>query len=194
MLVKSPPVSSHYEHSEKKTPDGSACDCTGHSPKSALHGKHSSNSSLPQQCCCNHEGHMGGAIYQHVPGGVNGVMADTSKPGSGQDQKSTPQKHGAIHYCSSCPPGPHTHHMYPPASCHPQPAYMDHGHCGCQPGGYLDTHYHYPHHPQRGPPRPMTVVTHPPPLLLRPIQPQHIQQHQVGCVEHYLLSPMVVYR
>ncbi|KAJ7377649.1 Forkhead box protein P4 [Desmophyllum pertusum] len=52
---------------------------------------------------------------------------------------------------------------------------MDHAHCGCQPG-YVDGHFHFPH--QQTPPRPVTVMAHPPPLLLRPVQPQHMQQHQ----------------
>jgi hypothetical protein len=75
--------------------------------------------------------------------------------------------------------------MYSPQNCHPQPSFVEHGHCGCQPG-YLDSHYHYTHH-QQSQPRPVAVVAHPPPLLLRPIQPQHIQQHQVRS-QFYIFS------
>ena len=62
---------------------------------------------------------------------------------------------------------------------------MDHAHCGCQPG-YVDGHFHFPH--QQTPPRPVTVMAHPPPLLLRPVQPQHMQQHQVNMVSQYYIS------
>lgn len=121
-------------------------------------------------------------VYQHVTPAVANVMIDASSSPT-QDTKATP-KHGGVHYCSSCPPGPHTHHVYSPANCHPQQApFMDHAHCGCQPG-YVDGHFHFPH--QQTPPRPVTVMAHPPPLLLRPVQPQHMQQHQVNMVSQYL--------
>lgn len=149
------------------------CACTAHTPhKVTQQNKHNS----AQSCCCSHEVHVPGMVYQHVTPAVSSVMIDTS---SSPSQDSKQSKHGGVHYCSTCPPGPHTHHMYSPASCHPQQpsAFMEHAHCGCQPG-YVDGHFHFPH--QQTPPRPVTVMAaHPPPLLLRPVQPQHMQQHQV---------------
>ena len=153
----------------------SNCACAAQtSHKITQHNKHITNSS--PNCCCNREVHMPGMVYQHVTPTVANVVVDTSSSTS-QDSKGAP-KHGGVHYCSSCPPGPHTHHVYSPANCHPQqPAFMDHTHCGCQPG-FVDGHFHFPH--QQTPPRPVTVMAHPPPpLLLRPVQPQHMQQHQV---------------
>lgn len=117
---------------------------------------------------------MPGMVYQHVAPPVTSVMIDGSKSAS-QDSKLASK-----HYCSSCPPGPHTHHVYSPPGCHPhQPAaFMEHAHCGCQPG-YVDGHFHFPH--QQAPGRPVAVMAAhpPPPLLVRPVQPQHMQQHQV---------------
>ena len=120
-------------------------------------------------------------VYQHVSPAVTSVMIDASSSPS-QDSK-VPSKHGGVHYCSTCPPGPHTHHVYSPAGCHSQQgaAFMEHAHCGCQPG-YVDGHFHFSH--QQTPPRPVTVMAAhpPPPLLLRPVQPQHMQQHQVHVI------------
>ena len=116
-------------------------------------------------------------VYQHVTPAVTNVMIDASNAAS-QDSKVS-SKHGSVHYCATCPPGPHTHHVFSPAGCHPQQsaAFMERAHCGCQPG-FVDGHFHFPH--QQNPPRPVTVMAaHPPPLLLRPVQPQHMQQHQV---------------
>lgn len=151
----------------------SNCACGTHtSHKLTQQSKHITCSS--QNCCCSREVHVPGMVYQHVTPAVANVMIDASSSPT-QDTKATP-KHGGVHYCSSCPPGPHTHHVYSPANCHPQQApFMDHAHCGCQPG-YVDGHFHFPH--QQTPPRPVTVMAHPPPLLLRPVQPQHMQQHQ----------------
>ena len=159
----------------------SNCACGTHtSHKLTQQSKHITCSS--QNCCCNREVHVPGMVYQHVTPAVANVMIDASSSPT-QDTKATP-KHGGVHYCSSCPPGPHTHHVYSPANCHPQQApFMDHAHCGCQPG-YVDGHFHFPH--QQTPPRPVTVMAHPPPLLLRPVQPQHMQQHQVNMVSQYL--------
>ncbi|XP_078384642.1 uncharacterized protein LOC144667125 isoform X2 [Oculina patagonica] len=150
------------------------CACGTHTPhKITQHSKHVTNCKS-QNCCCSREVHMPGMVYQHVTPAVANVVIDASNPTT-QDSK-TASKHGGVHYCSSCPPGPHTHHVYSPANCHPQqPAFMDHAHCGCQPG-FVDGHFHFPH--QQTPPRPLTVMAHPPPLLLRPVQPQHMQQHQ----------------
>lgn len=148
---------------------------TNHTNGSRLPGQGSKNAS----CCCSHDEHLPGVLYQHIPGTPNGTIAVDSKvpEHAVQDSKGGKSKHNGGHFCSSCPPGPHTHHMYSPQNCHPQPTFVEHGHCGC-PSGYLDGHYHYTHH-QQNQPRPVAVVAHPPPLLLRPIQPQHIQQHQV---------------
>ena len=128
-------------------------------------------------CCCSH-----GSTSTESTG------MDAAKSASSGDGKS-PAKHGAMHYCSSCPPGPHMHHMYAAANCHPQQVpYVDHGHCGCSPG-LIDGHYHY--HPQQGP-RPVAIMGHPPPpLLLRPIHPQHMQQHQV-CWETHVYKRLLV--
>lgn len=157
------------------------CACGTHTPhKITQHSKHVTNSS--PNCCCSREVHMPGMVYQHVTPTVANVVVDASNSTS-QDSKVTP-KHGGVHYCSSCPPGPHTHHVYSPANCHPQqPGFMDHAHCGCQPG-FVDGHFHFPH--QQTPPRPVTVMAHPPPLLLRPVQPQHMQQHQVKVTNTFL--------
>ena len=151
---------------------GSAnCKCTSHSSnKVTQQSKHSTS----QNCCCSREVHVPGMVYQHVAPPVTSVMIDGSKSAS-QDSKLASK-----HYCSSCPPGPHTHHVYSPPGCHPhQPAaFMEHAHCGCQPG-YVDGHFHFPH--QQAPGRPVAVMAAhpPPPLLVRPVQPQHMQQHQV---------------
>ena len=157
------------------------CACGAHTPhKITQQSKHMTNS--PQNCCCSREVHVPGMVYQHVKPPVANVVIDASSP---QDSKAT-SKHGGVHYCSNCPPGPHTHHVYSRANCHPQqPPFMDHAHCGCQPG-YVEGHFHFPH--QQTPPRPVTVMTHPPPLLLRPVQPQHMQQHQVNAVSTYLVD------
>lgn len=150
---------------------GSAnCKCTSHSSnKVTQQSKHSTS----QNCCCSREVHVPGMVYQHVAPPVTSVMIDGSKSAS-QDSKLASK-----HYCSSCPPGPHTHHVYSPPGCHPhQPAaFMEHAHCGCQPG-YVDGHFHFPH--QQAPGRPVAVMAAhpPPPLLVRPVQPQHMQQHQ----------------
>ncbi|XP_028514227.1 uncharacterized protein LOC110236882 isoform X2 [Exaiptasia diaphana] len=127
-----------------------------------------------ETCCCPHDEHLPGVVYQHVPGTPNGIGMDTSMTDHViQETKGskTKQHNGGGHFCSSCPPGPHTHHVYSPQS------FVEHGHCGCQPG-YIDGHHHYAHHIQGQGGRPVAVVAHPPPLLLRPIQPQHLQQHQ----------------
>ncbi|XP_032219751.2 uncharacterized protein LOC5519051 isoform X2 [Nematostella vectensis] len=130
-------------------------------------------------CCCSHENHLPGIVYQHIPGTPNGVAIETSAPDHGtQESKSSKSKHSSGHFCSTCPPGPHTHHVYSPPNCHPPATFVEHGHCNCQPTAYLDNHYHYAHHSQSAQPRPVAVVAHPPPLLLRPLQPQHLQQHQ----------------
>ena len=138
--------------------------------------------SPPQTCYCSHEVHGPGMVYKHITPTVSNVVIDAPNSAS-QDSKAA-AKHGGVHFCSSCPPGPHTHHLYSPANCHPQQtAFMEHAPCGCQPG-FVEGHFHYPH--QQAPPRPVTVMAHPPPLLLRPVQPQHMQQHQV--VIHFFID------
>ena len=161
----------------KGTPEscGSAnCACGSHTPHKATAQNKRCNSA---QCCCSHEVHVPGMVYQHVTPAVTNVMIDASNSASSDSKVAS--KHSGVHYCSTCPPGPHTHHVYSPAGCHPQQptTFMEHAHCGCQPG-YVDGHFHFPH--QQTPTRPVTVMAaHPPPLLLRPVQPQHMQQHQV---------------
>jgi len=113
-------------------------------------------------------------VAYHIPGTPNGIQLETSISEHGhQDGKGSKSKqhNGGPHFSSSCPPGPHAHHVYSPQG------FVDHAHCSCQPG-FIDSHHHYTHHIQ-GQGRPVAVVAHPPPLLLRPLQPQHLQQHQV---------------
>ncbi|XP_068758935.1 forkhead box protein P1-like isoform X1 [Montipora capricornis] len=149
------------------------CTCAAQaSHKVTQQSKHSTS----QNCCCSREVHVPGMVYQHIAPAISSVMMDASKSPS-PDSKLL-SKHGGVHYCSTCPPGPHTHHVYSPAGCHSQQtaAFMEHAHCGCPPG-YVDGHFHFPH--QQTPGRPVTVMaTHPPPLLVRPVPPQHMQQHQ----------------
>ncbi|XP_031548932.1 uncharacterized protein LOC116286532 isoform X2 [Actinia tenebrosa] len=160
--------SSNKANSDMVSPQGSA---TNHTNGTRLSGQGSKKASC---CCSSHDEHLPGVLYQHIPNGT--IPVDSKVPEHGvKDCKGGKSKHNGGAFCSSCPPGLHTHHMYSPQNCHPQPTF-EHGHCGC-PSGYLDGHYHYTHH-QQNQSRPVAVVAHPPPLLLRPIQPQHIQQHQ----------------
>lgn len=173
---KTPARSSSVDLTTKGSQDlcsSSNCACGSHTPhKVTQQNKHNTS----QSCCCSRDVHVPGMVYQHVTPAVTNVMIDASNAAS-QDSKVS-SKHGSVHYCATCPPGPHTHHVFSPAGCHPQQsaAFMEHAHCGCQPG-LIDGHFHFPH--QQTPPRPVTVMAaHPPPLLLRPVQPQHMQQHQ----------------